>query len=597
MNDTLKVLIVEDNPVNARLVGRIIETAGDLTYFHAETFAQATDILNSEAIDVVLLDLHLPDGDGLETLTRMRAQNRQLAIVVLSGLADEEVAVQAVKSGAQDYIFKDQLAAHSILRSLRYAVERNRIEEALRASEERYALATRGVADGVWDWNLESNELFLSDRWKAMIGYEPHEVRSHLDTWLERIHPDDRGNFRRALDERMQGGDSNCMIEYRLLHRDGQYRWMMCRGATRCDERGMVTRIAGSQTDITDLRLNDLLTGLPNRQLFYNRLSHAITLHNVDRLKGFAVLWLNIDRFSAVNESLGIAAGDRILIEIAERLRQVVWVSDTVARIGGDEFLLLLEDVHAPEELSSFYHQMQDILESPVSVEGREFLIKFSVGAAFAEKDTTVPELMQDVRTAMLRAKELGGNRLEFFQREMTQRAHRHIELETLLRKGLERDELQLFYQPKLCLQTNRIVGFEALLRWFQPEQGLIPPDRFIPLAEQTDLIQPVGEWVVSTAFDQIRRWRLDGLEIPVAINISARQFKVSDVHRLVQQYLEKTGIPANLVEVEFTESVALSDLDKTVQALAALRELGVTIAIDDFGTGYSSLTYLRKLP
>lgn len=486
--------------------------------------------------------------------------------------------------------------------------DRKRAEAALRESEERYALAVQGANDGIWDWNLKTNQMYFSSRWKSMLGYGDHEIKDSLDEWLRRIHPQDQHWVKHRLQEHLNGLTSHFESEYRILHRDGVYRWMLSRGLAVQDADGKSARVAGSQTDMTAWKqaeeklvhdaLHDTLTGLPNRVLLIERLRHAIQLaqrHN----SLFAVLFIDLDRFKVINDSLGHMLGDQLLIAIADRFSDCLRPSDTIARLGGDEFVILLEEVRDETIVTFISERIHQELSLPFNLEGHEVFTAASIGIAYGSKLYTRPEeLLRDADTAMYHAKEQGRGRYEIFNSGMHTHAVALLQLETDLRRALERQELRLHYQPIVCLRTQQIVGFEALLRWQHPKRGMVSPADFIPIAEETGLIIPIGHWILHEACQQMQQWRqqFPAHPLTMSVNLSGKQFTprlISDV----RQILAETGLEAAALKLEITESVLMENAEAAIVTLSQLREFGIHLAMDDFGTGYSSLSYLHRFP
>jgi diguanylate cyclase (GGDEF)-like protein/PAS domain S-box-containing protein len=490
--------------------------------------------------------------------------------------------------------------------------ERKRAEEALRHSEERYALAARGANDGLWDWDLERNQIYYSARWASMLGYEEGEVSSDPQEWFSRVHPADRAKLRREINEHVEGRAPHFQCEYRLRHRSSSFRWMLSRGLAVRDAQGRAYRLAGSQTDISDRKqaesqllhdaLHDALTGLPNRALFINRLEMALQRCRRTPRTRFAVLFLDLDRFKVINDSLGHRVGDELLVALAERLRTTVRVIDTVARLGGDEFGFLLEGLIDVRQASRNAERILDELARPFHLSGLEVFTSGSIGIAVADGECSGPEqILRDADIAMYRAKAQGRAVYTVFDQEMHREAVAAMQLENDLRRALDRQELELHYQPVVCLADGRLCGFEALLRWHHPERGLLLPTQFIPSAEETGLIVPLGAWVLETACRQIAEWGHELVrekELGVSVNLSARQLAHPELVPLVRRTLEATGAPASRLKLEITESVLMADAPAAQNVLQQLRRgLGLSVVIDDFGTGYSSLAYLHQFP
>ncbi len=489
-------------------------------------------------------------------------------------------------------------------------------EEALRESRQRYELAVCGANDGIWDWDLKTGYIYFSDRWREMLACDQDPITPNADLpslpelWFNRVHPDDLENLTTAIAAHRDGLTSHFAIEHRMMHRDGTYRWMLCRGIAVHDQSGKAIRMAGSLSDITDRKhaeeqllrdaLHDGLTGLPNRVLFNDRLERSIARVTRDPNHHYAVLFIDLDRFKRVNDSLGHVVGDELLLGFAKRLIACLRPSDTVARLGGDEFTILLEDPKAPDDAVSVAERILAILKSPFDLGAHEVFASASIGIAVSSTGYTRPQdVLRDADTAMYRAKSLGKSRHQLFDTAMHAAAVKLLQIENDLRRAIDRHELRLHYQPIVRIDTRRICAFEALIRWQHPERGLVSPADFIPIAEETGLIVPIGKWVLHEACRQAASWHAMFPENPIDVNVnlSARQFSQPDLVEQVTTTLRQSGLPPQHLILEITESVVMEHPEKTIEMLNRLKALGIKLNIDDFGTGYSSLAYLQRFP
>ena len=504
----------------------------------------------------------------------------------------------------------DQKALQGFEGTVVEVTARKQAEEALRKSEERYALAALGANDALWDWDVPADRFYVSDRWAEMIGFQPSELGPRPADWMTRVHPDDRRRLLLQISEHFKGAVSHLEIEYRLQHRSGAFRWMLMRGVSvrGPGAKGEVVRVAGSQSDITARRaaedklrhdaLHDALTGLPNRALFMDRLGQALARLRGRRGAGFSVLFIDLDRFKVVNDSLGHLAGDELLIATGKRLLRCVRPEDTVARLGGDEFTVLLEDVLDAAEAGRAAERIQRELSLPLVISGQEVVSTPSIGIAHGSADyRTAEEILRDADLAMYGAKSRGRAVHAEFDPAMHQSAVALLQLESELRRAVERKELTLRYQPVVALATGLIAGFEALVHWNHPLRGLMRPLEFVPLAEETGMVVQIGEWVLREACRQTREWQLKFplTLLTVGVNLSARQFLNADVVDTVARALAESGLPPRSLRLELTESMLMDNAGKAARVLAELRALGVSLDLDDFGTGYSSLAYLHN--
>ncbi len=487
--------------------------------------------------------------------------------------------------------------------------KRKPAEEALRASEEHHALVTRGTNDGVWDWNLKTNEVYFSIRWKSMLGLADSEIGDSPEEWFSRVHPEDIARVKAQITSHLQGLTPHFESEHRMFHKDGTYRWVLSRGIAIRDADGKVSRMAGSQIDITDHRtdeerrqhdaFHDELTGLPNRALFIDHLGLSIWRTKRPGDYSFAVLFVDVDRFKIINDSLGHLTGDQLLIAIARRLKTGLRSGATIARFGGDEFAILLDDVQGISDATRMAERIQKILEAPFNLSGQEVFLTASIGIALEGAAGEKPDdVLHNADMAMYRAKARGKACYERFDAGMRASAVARLQLESNLRRATEREEFRLYFQPIASLEDGVVTGAEALVRWRHPERGLINPAEFIPLAEETGLIVPIGEWVLRTACAQARAWHAAGLsDLRVTVNFSARQFEHPKLAELIRTVLKETSLAASALELEITESIAMKDVDFSGEILTELRADGIHISIDDFGTGSSSLRYLKRFP
>ena len=597
----IKLLLVDD-AVFARdfLLAILAEVDSGIELTWRSDYVTGLDALQTGGFDVCLLDYQLGGRSGLDLLREAKRLGVRAPIIMLTGHGSAELDHEAMRAGAADYLVKGDFSAESLDRIVRYLLERTRAEDARRDSEERYALAMEGSNDGLWDWRVGEKEIHFSSRWKRILGYEPNELPELLESWWGRVHEDDRFRLNQDFDAHLRDTTTpHFENEHRLRHKDGTWRHVLVRGKAVRDERGQATRMAGSLTDVTMARSRDPLTGLANRVLYLDRLEHAFHRAARDPSYRFALLFIDVDRFKNINDSLGHDIGDELLVAIARRLEGCVRLVDSVARLGGDEFVVLLDESREPDGATRVANRIIEELARAFVIGSRELFTGASIGIALSGSHYKTPgELLRDADTAMYRAKAEGRGRFVIFDGAMHARAVHVLSVESGLRRALEEHQLEVFYQPVISLGSQRPLGFEALVRWRHPERGLVAPCDFIPVAEDSSLIVLLDLHVLRSASAQLRAWRDEfKVELTVAVNASRRHFSRAEYAGDVQQAIDGAGLPAKALRLEVTESVTM-DLPETARAqLAALHALGVQLYVDDFGVGYSSLSMLHTYP
>src|SRR3989442_648682 len=605
-----RLLIVDDNEMNRDMLARRLARKGYVIGL-AGNAKELLERVKQDAVDLVLLDIEMPEISGLDALKTLREHYSpaELPIIMVTAKTQSDDIVTALDLGANDYLTKPIDFPVAVAR-IGTQLSHKQAQEALKESEERYALAARGSNDGLWDWSLSANVMYFSARWKAMLGYQEGEIGDRPEEWFDRIHDADRERVKKEIAAHQEGLTPHFESEHRVLHKDESFRWMLSRGVAIHDVSGNVLRMAGSQTDITEGKVSDPLTGLPNRLLFIDRVGRLVEHRKRHENHLFAVLFLDLDGFKMINDSLGHLIGDQLLLGVASRLEKCLRSTDTVARLGetftvarlgGDEFTVLLDDIKDPSDAKRAADRMMKALATPFILGGKEVFTSVSIGIALSNSAYELPEeILRDADTAMYRAKSLGKARYEVFDADMRASVMARLQLETDLRRALERGEFRNFYQPIVALASGEIAGFEALLRWQHPTRGLLGPIEFIPVAEETGLIRELGWWNLREACRQISDWKTNPDADPdliISVNLSVKQFLQPNLVSEIKGLLRELAFPPESLKLEITESTVMGDPSAAVEMLLQIKALGIRLAIDDFGTGYSSLSYLHRFP
>jgi diguanylate cyclase (GGDEF)-like protein/PAS domain S-box-containing protein len=606
------LLLIEDNPGDARLLREMFaegETS-DMEMVQVGCMREAEVLLTERAVDIILLDLGLPDTEGVGAVQRAHAAAPRIPLVVLTGLDDESMALLALQEGAQDYLVKGQIEARGLVRALRYAVERKNMEEALYAEKERAQVTLDCIGDAVICANAAGDITFLNVMAESLTGWLRHDAEGRpMSDVFRMLDASSREVVRIPTGAALEpGGTSPLPSSCILVRRDGVECPIEDSVAPIHDREGRGTGVVVAFRDVsavreTSLRMihsaqHDFLTGLPNRMLLADRLGQAIVLAR-RHSKQTAVLFLDLDGFKHINDSLGHSVGDRLLQSVARRLVECARASDTVSRQGGDEFVVLLSEMEHPEDAAIAARRILKAISAVHTVDEHDLYVTTSIGVSVYPEDGLDAEtLIKNADTAVYQAKENGRQSYQFFKPAMNARAVERQSIEQNLRRALERNEFTLHYQPKIDFKTGAISGAEALLRWTHPTRGPISPAQFIPVAEDSGLILPIGSWVLREACRQARAWVDAGLPMTtMAVNVSAKELRDESFLDGVFATLDETRLNPGSLELELTESVLMKHAESAASILRSVRERGVQVAVDDFGTGYSSLSYLGKFP
>jgi diguanylate cyclase (GGDEF)-like protein/PAS domain S-box-containing protein len=615
------VLVVDDDGASRALVHEALANEG-FAVIEADNGEKAVSIFDVHRPDLVLMDAVMPGMDGFQACKALRGLpgGLDVPVLVLTGIEDVDAIARAFEAGATDFATKPidwQVLAHRA----RYMLRAKHAFEALRRSEARLASAQLIARLGHWEHNLSTGEFHWSEQLSRIFGLPPDTVVPHLDALWEHVQADDRGLVRAARERLRDQGISR--VDFRVLWPDGSVRFLHEHAEALLDEQARPARVVGTVQDVTErkeaenrarfLANYDELTGLPNRRFLAEHLGAALA--RAQRSNHLvATLFLDLDRFKRINDTLGHSLGDRLLQMVTERLRAGVRESDAVgrvreadeptsrpliARFGGDEFILVLTDLAHALDADTVARRILRTIREPLVVEGHEVVVTASIGISlFPNNGRDVDTLLRNADAAMYHAKGRGRDGHEFYDLSMNASAIEGLALEKELRRALEEEQFLLYFQPQVDSRTGHIVGAEALIRWRHPTRGLIAPEAFIPLTEETGLIVPIGEWVVRTACAEARAWNDAGWgPVRVSVNLSGRQFKQGNLRAIIERSVDAARLPPSLLELEITESVVLEEPGESIATVKALRAQGLTIAVDDFGTGYSSLSYLKRLP
>lgn len=641
MQDGIKLLLIEDDQddylITSKLLARITVTPIRVDWL--QTYDAGLETILKGEHDICLLDYRLGERNGLEFLNEAREKLCRVPIILLTGQGDREIDIEAAKAGASDYLVKGQFIHPLLERSIRYSIENKRLEQSRDAVLEAAHQAEQKYLSGlIQDSEVELNkkDRFLraivenltdsvvacDSEGKLMIYNQSARSSHEID---DSIRPEDW-----AARFGLYKPDGKTLIDmrdvplYRALHEgnvrdaemlmrsaDGKMLTMMTSGQAIFDENGQKLGAVVVMHDITERKrteeqlvydaFHDGLTGLPNRSLFLDHLQVTIQKRRGRNANSYSVMFLDLDRFKIVNDSLGHAEGDNLLKMIAQRLQAVMRDGDLLARLGGDEFVILLAELIEPDDALRVAERIQESLRSPFALAEREVYISTSIGIAFNASDAnSAEEMLRHADIAMYRAKEKGQAQFQVFDHAMHEHATKKLQLESEMRDAIEQGEFEVHYQPIVELESNQLTGFEALVRWKHPGRGMIPPTEFIPLAEESGLIIPLGNWVMNESCRQLREWQnIDprASALSVSVNLSCKQFLQSDIEVHVADILRKTGLDPRCLKLEITESAVMEDSDQAIDVMYSLNALGIEFSLDDFGTGYSSLSELHRFP
>lgn len=605
--ETPLMLVVDDDVVIRSMLKKALQNQG-YDVVEAPNGSEGVELFRKLHPDIVLLDVLMPMMDGFEACTAMRKLDpeRTVPIIMLTGLDDVTSVDRSFDAGATDFITKP-INWSLFSQRVRYSLRTRDMDFELRKNQLRIRHALQVARLGYWDWDVRNDHFYMPPGVLEMLGINANIEKFGFAELLPLVVAEDRDRVKQVFMEARNKGQ-RFEIRHRILTSTQSERYVFQQAEVVVDNDGRTRYVMGTIQDVTAMQraedmilhqaFHDQLTDLPNQVLLGDRLSHALKVAEHSGSK-VSVLVIDIDRFLLVNESLGHDAGNMLLVLFAEFLQRYVQEGDTISRIGGNEFAILLESLPGIEQLQILIRNIRQALhEKAFELLGEKVHLSVSMGVAlFPDDGSDAEQLIKAANAAMRKAKALGGNQECFYTSDMNRRVHDRLRMENDLRTAIDNNALELHYQPQVNTSTRKIVGMEALVRWHHPEHGLIPPIRFIPLAEETGLIRQLGSWVLEEAIRQTAHWASMGYVLRVGINLSARQFAQDDLINQVPELLRKYKLDAKCIDLEITETIAMQDADNSIRKLHQLKELGVNLSMDDFGTGYSSLSYLHQFP
>jgi len=542
-----------------------------------------------------------PTDEALRMVIRVRKglNSATLPIVMLMAKGREELMVRAFEIGVDDCM---EFPVYPPLALARIRALMGRLNEMAEGVDQRqrFDLVVRGAGDGIWDWRLTDDSVYFSPRWRELLGYQPEDRFSAIDDWLALVHPEESEMVKRELRNHLEGISLAFQVECRLRHKSQSYRWFLIRGTSQRDPYGHTARMAGSLTDISERKLTDPMTGLPNRIVLYDRINQAIVKTRRRKNSSYGIILLQIDRYETMREAYGQSFCDNVQRVVAQRIVGILRMTDTLTIMSDTTMCILVDVMREDVDLVRVAQRVRGAAEEPVSLGEESVMLTLSIGMAQGSTHHVgADELIKDATAALNKARQSGAGHEAVFDPDMQRRARDRLKIEADLHQALRREELRVFWQPIVELGPNRLAGFEALLRWEHPSRGLISPLEFIPVAEESGLIVPIGKFVLREALRQAKTWHEAGApkDLFVSVNVSSRQLDSPDLAEAVTAALGEYPVPAGCLHIEITESAVMRDVARSQDVLKQLKSLGCHLALDDFGTGYSSLSLLQRLP
>jgi diguanylate cyclase (GGDEF)-like protein/PAS domain S-box-containing protein len=600
------ILCVDDDIAGLTQLGQQLRQAG-YNVTAAASGQAALDLLDAQRFDLMMLDLNMPDMSGLEVLDRVRRgglKPDELPVIMMAEAGEDDLVAGALGEGADDYVNKPLHLPVAMAR-IRSHLARCSAIAAGKSEQERFALAVAGSSDGIWDWIVKNDQLYFSPRCLELLGLERDADLECMDDWVALLHNDDVDAFQLALRNHLEGISLAFQIECRIQHTNMTYRWFLVRGTSLRNEYGKAWRIAGSISDISERKLTDAMTGLPNRIVLYDRINQSIIK---TRRRGgaggsggsFGIILLQIDRYETMREAYGQAFCDLVQKAVSQRLITTLRTTDTLTIMSENTMCVLVDVLRDDTDLVRVANRVRSAAEEPITMGEESVMLTLSIGMAQAQAHHEIAdELIKDATAALNKARDEGGGHEVVFDPEMQRRARDRLRIEADLHQALRRDELLVLYQPIVDLASGSLAGFEALVRWHHPTRGMVSPMDFIPIAEETGLIVPIGTWVLQQSLRQARIWLDAGADpnLFVSVNVSSRQLDGPALPDIVRAALDSNKLSPQRLKLEITESAVMRDFEVTLGLLNRLRSIGAGLSLDDFGTGYSSLSLLKRLP
>lgn len=604
--DKNTILVIDDDNIIRKAVVKLLSKEG-YDVVEANSGQCGIELFQQNIPDLVLLDVMMPDINGYDTCKELRKikDSQSIPVIMLTGLDDVDAVSHSFDAGATDFISKP-INWVLLAQRVRYALRSRDTYLELQRNQVRLTNAQKLAKLGYWELNPDTMRMRCSEEMCNMLGFDKNHLELSLSDFLLMVSEDERKNVETLINTAVTNNEPYVLDHYLTLN-DSSEIIVQNQAEIELDKDGNLVSVMGTIQDITDRkeaeslieyhRTYDALTELPNKINFSNQLEYTIKQAS-ERDAMLSVYFLGLDRFKLINDTLGHATGDKLLKTISERLSNYAKEGFIVARYGGDVFSIISPQLQDVSEANLIAQEFLDIISQQINIDGHELFVTASIGITlFPLENDSVDSLLKAADSAMYNAKTSGGNRYLYYDAKLNLEVAKKVELEKGLRKAINNDELVLYYQPQIETETRRIIGMEALIRWKHPEKGLISPLDFIPVAEESGLIIPIGEWVLRQACAQVAEWVKTYGPLCVGVNLSARQFMDSDLTRKIETALKETNLASQHLDLEITESIALNDMKETVDLLQQFRDKGVSTSMDDFGTGYSSLSYLNQLP